>query len=51
MHYGVSLEGYGAIYVGSFLFAKDQQAFIESINHSGSPKKNIWYGTQKLPKT
>ena len=25
--------------------------YIESINQSGSPKKNIcWYGTQKLPK-
>ena len=40
------------ICVGSFSFAKSQQVVaIESINQSGSPKKNIcWYGTQKLPK-
>ena len=30
---------------------KGPTSFIESINQSGSPKKNIcWYGTQKLPK-
>ena len=51
VYYRVSLEGYQTMC--SILFiCKGPTSFIESINQSGSPKKNIcWYGTQKLPKT
>ena len=48
----VSLEGHQTIYMSWILFiCKGSTSYIESINQSESPKKNIcWYGTQKLTK-
>ena len=51
--YQVSLEVHETICIcaKSFFIFKGSTSYIENINLSGSPKKNIcWYETQKLPK-